>query len=110
MKYMKIYDVIGNYPQIRVQDRSCWGYSQPGYIALRRSLNIILEAPDIGLRIWVNHEDRRYSISTADLTLSCSSREYARSFQRYIFRNQRETAEKLESILSQEKERSHAEI
>ena len=110
MKYKKIYDVISRYPDLKVDDRSCWGHLNPGYIAHMRPLYIIIEAPNIGLRIWVNYGDRRYSISTSDLTLNCSSREYAHSFQHYAYRNQTEMAAKLNRILSQKQERSKAEI
>ena len=99
MKYPKIYDVLHRQPKLHVNDQSYWHSSQSGYIAAIRPLYLIIEAPEAGLRIWVNHESGKYSISAADMTFSCNSREYHQSFHRYLCRNQMETAEKLEELL-----------
>lgn len=104
MKYKKIYDVIKNHPGIQVTDYSNWRFSQTDYIIIMHPLNIVIEVPHIKLRLWINHIRKQYSISTADLTFDCSSREYHHSFRNYYFRNQRETVEMLERILSQKKE------
>lgn len=99
MKYPKIYNVLHRHPELHVNGRSYWHSSQTGYIAAIRPLNLIIEAPEAGLRIWVNHESNRYLVTAADMTLNCNSREYHQSFERYPCRNQTETAEKLEELL-----------
>lgn len=99
MKYQKIYDVLLRHLGIHVDDQSYWGTGRTDYIALIRPLTLIIEAPEAGLRIWVNRESGKYSISAAEMTFSCNSREYHQSFQQYPCRNQSETAEKLEELL-----------
>lgn len=111
MKYMKIYKVISNYPQLQVHDCSNWNvtYSKlaaNARIILTHPLSIILDISKTDLQIWVDHQHGRYSICTHNVH-SC---ERYHNFQHYTFRNQRDTAEKLEKILSQEKEQSNAEI
>lgn len=100
MKYQKIYSVLENHTEINVNDRSYWRTGRSDYIANRHPLNIILECHKVGLRIWVDHEDNKYTIATADLTLKSSSREYSESFRHYSCRNQAEAADRLEQLLS----------
>lgn len=110
MKYKKIYDVLHRHSELHVDDRSYRHFGQTGYIAAIRPLYLIIEAPEAGLRIWVNHESGKYSISAADMTFSCNSREYHQSFHRYPCRNQTETAEKLEELLLKKRGDNHAAI
>ena len=110
MKYQKIYDVLHRHPKLHVNDQSYWHSGQSGYIAAIRPLTLIIEAPEAGLRIWVNHENGKYSISAADMTFSCNSCEYHQSFRRYPCRNQTETAEKLEGLLLKKRGDNHAAI
>lgn len=111
MKYTKIYKVIANYPRLQVHDCSGWKVTHGKLAAnvriiLTHPLSIILDIPKTDLQIWVDHQHGRYSICTHHV----HSRERNHNFQRYTFRNQRETAEKLKRILSQEKELGNAEI
>ena len=111
MKYTKIYKVIANYPQLQVHDCSGWKVTHGKLAAnvriiLTHPLCIILDMPKTDLQIWIDHEHGCYSISTHHVH-SC---ERNHNFQRYTFRNQTETAEKLERILSQEKGRGNVEI
>lgn len=102
MRYRKIYDVIGKYPGVYVNDRSYWRLGQQGYIGYTHPLDVFLEVPKAGLRIWVNHEYGKYTISTADMTFPTSSQEYYRSFRRYKCHSQTEMAETLEHLLHEE--------
>lgn len=76
MKRQKIYDVLHRHPELHVNNRSCWYSCQAGYIAAIRPLHLIIKAPGVGLRIWVSHENSKYSITSADLALNCNSHEY----------------------------------
>ena len=75
MKYQKIYDVLHRHPKLHVNDQSYWHSGQSGYIAAIRPLTLIIEAPEAGLRIWVNHENGKYSISAADMPFAQTRRE-----------------------------------
>ena len=80
MKYQKIYDVLHRHSKLHVNDQSYWHSGQSGYIAAIRPLYLIIEAPEAGLRLWVNHESGKYSISAADMTFSCNSRDITNRF------------------------------
>ena len=110
MKYQKIYDVLHRHPEMRVNDQSYWHSGRAGYIAAVRPLYLIIEAPGAGLRIWISHESKRYSVTAADMTLDCNSREYHQSFRRYPCHNQTETAGMLEQLVLTKCGENHADI
>lgn len=100
MKYKKIYDVIGSYPELKVDNRSWYNIAQNISATNVRfkvihPLSIILDMPQTDLQIWVDHERGRYSIST-HYVHSC---ERNHNFQCYYFRNQMENTKMLKSKL-----------
>lgn len=108
MKYQKIYSVIDKYPGVHMDDRSYWFTSRKDYVAIKHPLGLLLDVPEIGLRLWATHEYGRYSISTANMMLDRSSNEYSNSIRHYSCRNQTDMAEKLEQLLSEGYGENHA--
>lgn len=101
MKYKKIYDVLKKGGASITLDYSGWrsAYCPNNYMARNRPLWLVDEAPRLHLRLWVTHEFGTLRVTTADAALSTDSRAYHDSQIRRTFRNQREMAEYLETIL-----------
>lgn len=105
MKYKKIYDVLERSSTKIALDHSGWrsGYCSSDYTARHRPLWLVAEVPRLHLRLWITHEFGTLRVTTADTALPFDSRAYHESQVRRTFRNQREMAEYLETLLCQNK-------
>ena len=101
MKYKKIYDILEKGGASITLDHSGWrsAYCPSDYAARHRPLWLVAEAPRLHLRSWVTHEFGTLRVTTADTALPFDSRAYHESQIRRTFRNQREMAEYLETML-----------
>ena len=105
MKYKKIYDILETGGASITLDHSGWrsAYCPSDYAARHRPLWLVAEAPCLHLRLWVTHEFGTLRVTTADTALPFDSRAYYDSQRRRTFRNQREMAEYLETMLCRDK-------
>ena len=89
MKYKKIYNILKKGGASITLDYSGWwsAYCPNNYMARNRPLWIVAEVPHLHLRLWITHEFGTLRVTTADTQI------------RRTFRNQREMAEYLETML-----------
>ena len=99
MKYKAIYDVLEESGSRIVNERSGWRAVQPDIIASMQPLWIVAEAPKCNLRLWISHEMRNLTVTTARLNLNVDSREYHETQIRKHFRKQAEAASYLRDLL-----------
>ncbi len=104
MRYAKIYALLQarkqKVPEVSISDHSGWRGSGQSWSYKNRPLWLIVEDPGIDRRIWISHEFREYSISTAQLSLHIDSQEYHKSYRRRKCRNQLDLAVCLEQLFS----------
>lgn len=104
MRYAKIYALLQarkqKAPEVSISDHSGWRGSGQSRSYKNRPLWLIVEDPDIDRRIWISHEFREYSISTAQSSLRIDSQEYHKSYRRRKCRNQLDLAACLEQLFS----------
>lgn len=101
MKYKKIYNILKKGGASITLDYSGWwsAYCPNNYMARNRPLWIVAEVPHLHLRLWITHEFGTLRVTTADTAQPSDSRAYHDSQIRRTFRNQREMAEYLETML-----------
>ena len=101
MKYKKIYNILKKGGASITLDYSGWGGADCPHnlIEFNRPLWIVAEVPHLHLRLWITHEFGTLRVTTADTAQPSDSRAYHDSQIRRTFRNQREMAEYLETML-----------
>lgn len=106
MRYKAIYDVLEQSGSRITLEQSGWRAVMPTIVDRMRPLWIVAIAPSHNLRLWITHEGRYMSVTTARLDLDSKSREYHETQTRRDFRRQTEVVDYLRKILlSQEEEK-----
>ena len=99
MKYKAIYDVIEQSGAHISYENSGWRAARPDYINHITPLWIVVEALEVGLRLWITHYSGNLTVTTARLDLDPQSREYHETQKRKTFRTQAALAGYLREIL-----------
>lgn len=98
-RYKEIYELVFKADLDEVSDHSYWYKENKSYVEEHRPLWIIAESKILNKRIWIIQEFGELKISTADLDLNTSTREYSKSYIHKTFNNQKEMIEYLKDLL-----------